>query len=786
MLSSLYKFIDQFSIKIQILSIALFSITIVALLGGVAFKSISLVENSTQESVDFSKLASQLHRINEDGLQMRQHEKDYLIHQSESYEKLYFVQVKNTLKDIRQLILNSHAKDHQQLVQIETGLIKHKIQFLKIVALRKTLGLTANKGAEGKLRNAVYKIETLLNEISKKHFDTGDIDGVKVQMLLLRRYEKDFMLRGIKTDLKKFKAGISSFRNTLKYSQLASSDKTRISMDLRDYRQKFDNWSLIKVIYNDEVEQLNTIYTNFSPIIYQLISKYEALSKNANSDRITNQRISKNILFIGITITAGLLITAGVISLLFRQHRKIKNMLEQKTTLTDQKNSLLKQTQELGGRNIKLANTDALTSLPNRRNFFTKLKQLTEIKDNNLNKPLMVGLLDLDGFKRINDVFGHPAGDSLLVKTGERLTEILGKDIHLARLGGDEFGLIITRPEDIVNVEKIGQQICDAMKLAFHLKEGSVQIGATVGFVEYPSMALTSQLLFERADYALCYSKQNSKGTPVIFSSDHEIIIRNASNIEHQLREADLEQELSIVFQPIVDNLLQKTVGFEALARWENPVLGNMRPDIFIKSAEQMGIIGKLTTILLSKALKAACQWPDGIYMSFNLSIYDLSSPQTVLSLINIVEKSNFPSHRIVFEITETAVMHDFKQAKEALNLLKLQGAQIALDDFGTGYSSLSYVQRMPLDRLKIDRSFIIDIAIDNDAKNIVQTILDLCNNLNLYCIVEGIETKEQLTVLQEMGCRYIQGYYFSKPLKQSMALKFLAHDDNITAKICA
>lgn len=475
-----------------------------------------------------------------------------------------------------------------------------------------------------------------------------------------------------------------------------------------------------------------------------------------------------------------ILVSAGVTYLLFFQFQNFKNLIRQRTVLSRSKKSLIEQAKKLEQmniQNVRLANMDTLTSLPNRRSFFAQLEAATKAYKGHPHKKLVVGLLDLDGFKRINDVFGHPAGDNLLIRTSERLKDVLGDGIILTRLGGDEFGLIITNPDEIENILDIGNKVCEAMRLVFHLREGSVKVAATIGFVEFPSMASDAQTLFERADYALCYSKQHSKGEPVIFSEEHETIIREVANIEHQLAEANLEQELSVMFQPIVDTQSQKAVGFEALARWNNSVLGNVRPDIFIRSAEQMGSIGKLTTILLDKALKAACHWPDGYYLSFNLSIYDLSSPQTILSLISMVENSDFPSDRIVFEVTETAVMTDFDQANDALNLLKLQGAQIALDDFGTGYSSLSYVQKMPLDRLKIDRSFIIDIATDNHARNIVQTILDLCKNLNLYCIVEGVETQEQLATLRQMGCRYIQGFYFSKPLNQEDAQVFIQKD---------
>lgn len=465
-----------------------------------------------------------------------------------------------------------------------------------------------------------------------------------------------------------------------------------------------------------------------------------------------------------------LVVSSGIIYLLTNHYRNFTDLVSQKNILTSQREQL----EQMNQKNAQLANLDTLTKLPNRRSFFSQLDSLTKAYENQPGAKFIVGLLDLDGFKRINDIFGHPTGDDLLIKSSERIQDIVGKNITLARLGGDEFGLIVTDAQDMAIISDIADMLCEAMQIPFDLRDGRVQIAATIGFVEYPTMANTPQTLFERADYALCYSKQNSKGKPVVFSTEHETIIREISNIEHQLHEANLNEELSIMFQPIVDTQSEKTVGFEALARWHNPVLGNVRPDVFIRSAEQMGTVNKLTTILLKKALKLACEWPEEVYMSFNLSIYDLASHETILNIVNIVEKSNFDAKRIVFEVTETAVMHDFEKAIEALNLLKAQGAQIALDDFGTGYSSLSYVQKMPLDRLKIDRCFITEIDVDKNTRNIVRTIIDLCNNLNLYCIVEGVETEDQLLALQQVGGRYVQGYYFSRPLKQEDALAFL------------
>lgn len=781
MFKAISQFASKFSIKFQMTAIAIPSLLVIALLGIFAYNYEFQTEASSQSNISFSETASQLQGLSKANMKIQHHEKKYFAHSDSKQIKLYSTQIDASIKYIDQLTI-SNPEIIADLLLIKQNILEHKKHFFLATQMQSALGSTADLGLEGELRTAVHNVENLLNSYKQQSADSHQLNAALVEMLMLRRHEKDFMLREGPEYLAKFKRQLRSFKSTIKQSNLKDHDKQQIAPYIIIYDIKFRAWSLARISLTNERNLLNKFYAQFSPRINQLIQKLESSRNISHIQLISSQQLSKTFLIISISIIVALLIGISVMFLFFHQHEKFKNIVKQKATLMKQAHEL----KQMNVQNRNLANMDTLTSLPNRRSFFSQLEAFTKRHKGNSNKKLVVALLDLDGFKRVNDVFGHPVGDDLLIKVSQRLKKIVGEDIILARLGGDEFGLIITNPKEIKNILQIGQNICDAMRQVFQLKEGSIQIGATIGFVEHPSMAPTSQLLFERADYALCYSKQHSKGQPVIFSDEHETIIRNLSNIEHQLREADLEEQLSVVFQPIIDTQTQKVMGFEALARWNNPALGNVKPDIFIRAAEQMGIIGRLTTLLLHKALSATSQWPDDVYMSFNLSIYDLSSPQTILSLINIIEKSNFPSNRIVFEITETAVMHDFKQANEALKLLKLQGAQIALDDFGTGYSSLSYVQRMPLDRLKVDRSFIIDIANDKHTRNIVRTILDLCNNLNLYCIIEGVETKQQLTVLEEMGCRYIQGYYFSRPLNQQNVLKFIAQQNNSTIKLHA
>ena len=782
MFKVLPQFANKFSVKTQVLSIIAASLFVMVIIITLAFDIKERAETSLSEESSYSHVAQELQGLNKSSMLMHRHEKNYFAHLSLKHIELFITQAGRAITHVEDLIDHNEGQAKATMFLIKQGIFTYRKHFVTAISYHQKLGLTADIGIEGELRTAAHNIESLLNELRLSETKPHELDAITIELLTLRRHEKDFMLRYGPEYLAKFKRRVKNLHSVIAQANIKNAAKLQIKAQLNVYNIKFKTWSLTKVALTNEKNRLNKVFAQFSPLINQAIQKYESSRNISESLLISSQQNSKTFLKISLAIIASLVVIIGIIFFTIRQHEKFKNIVKQKATLVRQ----AKELELMNVENISLANMDTLTSLPNRRNFFTQLEALTAEYKNHPDKKLVVALLDLDGFKRVNDVFGHPVGDDLLVKTSQRLKDIVGNDILLARLGGDEFGFIITKPDDIKNIMKIGKEICQAMRQVFHLREGSIQIGATIGFVEHPSMAPTSQLLFERADYALCYSKQHSKGEPVIFSNEHETIIRNLSNIEHQLREADLEQELSVVFQPIVDTKTQKTMGFEALARWNNATLGQIAPDIFIQAAEQMGIIGKLTTTLLRKALREACHWPDDVYMSFNLSIYDLSSPQTILGLISIIEKSSFQSNRIVFEITETAVMHDFKQANEALNLLKLQGAQIALDDFGTGYSSLSYVQRMPLDRLKIDRSFITDIATDKHTQNIVRTIFDLCNNLNLYCIVEGVETQEQLAILNQMGFRFIQGYYFSKPLCPADTIKFINQEDNISDKLSA
>ena len=411
------------------------------------------------------------------------------------------------------------------------------------------------------------------------------------------------------------------------------------------------------------------------------------------------------------------------------------------------------ETRRLSNENFRLANIDSLTDLPNRRQFFHRLSMLAEQAQTE-NRRFVVGVLDLDGFKAVNDLYGHGVGDRVLREAGQRLLTISDEKQFIARLGGDEFGIIVDAGLDPDAVLAVGAKVCAVFDAPFSVAGIVAQIGGSVGFALAPDAGTTAELLYERADYALYHAKAKCRGRPVIFSEEHEVEIRRLSTIEHTLRRIDLDAELSLHFQPIVNIGSGRLIGFEALARWHSAELGNVPPDVFIAVAERTELIGTITQVLLRKAVAAARFWPEDLILSFNLSMRDLISHTTILQIVSIIRGSGIDPSRIIIELTETALMQDYEQVQDSLRILRSMGLKVALDDFGSGQSSLSYVHQLSLDKIKIDRGFVRNIATQENARNIVKTVIDLCRNLKFECVVEGVETAEQAEII---GCSVVR-----------------------------
>jgi len=463
------------------------------------------------------------------------------------------------------------------------------------------------------------------------------------------------------------------------------------------------------------------------------------------------------------------LVSIGMLVILMINYRDFTRMVDAQL-----------RTEALGNENLRLANLDSLTDLPNRRAFFAHLDLSFEAAATSGGR-LAVGIMDLDGFKPVNDLYGHVAGDRLLVEVGQRLGALCTpKNIHLSRLGGDEFALVVSDAPDDADLAADGEELCAALRAPFYLPEAMVQISGSVGFAVYPGMASSSEELFDRADYALYHGKRSKRGNAVLFSADHNAEIHRDARIEQALKIADFATELDVVFQPIVDIRNEHAVGFEALARWTSPVLGPVSPALFIPVAERAGIISRLTRPLLERALKAAQQWPAHMRLSFNLSAYDLTSPEGALGVVSTIERSGFDPLRLDLEITETAFMHDFGQVQKSIELLRNLGCGISLDDFGTGYSSLSRLHALPLTKIKVDRGFVTNLHERPASYKIVKSLLALSGDMKVDCIVEGVETKEEMATLRKLGGELVQGFYYSRPISDSEIPAFLAQSTAI------
>lgn len=432
------------------------------------------------------------------------------------------------------------------------------------------------------------------------------------------------------------------------------------------------------------------------------------------------------------------------------------------TKLKKQKAKLKSLAQE----NFTLANTDQLTKLANRRYFIDTLKiKISEFQSSN--DPFFVGLLDLNGFKRINDLYGHAIGDELLTNVAAIAKNFLHSDAFLARLGGDEFALILEN-KNITEAElsAYGERLCAAIRQPQVLSGNDLSVSASLGWSSYPKDGKTTSDLLKKSDYALYKSKCSKVQNCVIFSCIDESAILRQSETTLQLTIADLESEIFVEFQPIHNIKSETITGFEALTRWDSPVLGLVSPEEFIQLAEKTGQISELTKIILKKSLKAAAEWPKGISLHFNVSAVDLGRIDVIQDLIAIIEKSGYPPQSIVFEVTETALIDTFENIADVFDLIGETGIRLALDDFGAGYSSLNYLTRIPVTCLKVDKSFTQRLKPNSDEEKILKTVKYLCENLEIDCIIEGVETQFQLDQLTALGMKNMQGFHFSPSIK--------------------
>jgi diguanylate cyclase (GGDEF)-like protein/PAS domain S-box-containing protein len=420
---------------------------------------------------------------------------------------------------------------------------------------------------------------------------------------------------------------------------------------------------------------------------------------------------------------------------------------------------------------------DALTGLANRVLLNEQLEQaLTRVKRGEM---VAVHLLDLDHFKNVNDTLGHPAGDKLLKDAADRLRALVRETDTIARMGGDEFAILQVAINQPADATALAHRVIESVSRPYELDGRQVVIGTSVGIAVGPVDGLASDQLMRNADLALYRAKDDGRGTYRFFEPEMDAQMQERRGLEYDLRKALTAGEFELYYQPVVHLETNKISGFEALIRWRHPEKGLISPGTFIPLAEEIGFIVPLGEWVIRQACATAAKWPAHIRISVNLSPVQFKNPGLVQVVMSALATSGVSADRLELEITESALLDDSDSTLAMLYRLREIGVRIAMDDFGTGYSSLAYLQSFPFDRIKIDRSFIKDIADGVGSLNIVRAMAALAKGLGMETTAEGVETNEQLDTVKSEGCTEMQGFLFSRPLPANELEELLSQSDN-------
>jgi diguanylate cyclase (GGDEF)-like protein len=419
------------------------------------------------------------------------------------------------------------------------------------------------------------------------------------------------------------------------------------------------------------------------------------------------------------------------------------------------------------------AQHDALTGLANRLSFETALAQALSQRPAR-DRQTSVLMLDLDRFKQVNDTLGHRAGDDLIVAVGQRLRQFVAPTDQLSRLGGDEFAILLSHSPGIAEPLQLSQRIIEAIGKPFEIFGSEAFVGVSIGIATPDGNEADSRELIRKADIALYEAKTTGRNRAVVFEESMNELLQNRHTIEAELREAlRRTDQLSVDFQPLFGKGKTTIMGAEALARWRHPRLGQVSPAHFIPVAEQTGLITALGELVLRRACEMGAQWP-GHIIAVNISPAQLRDPLFPQRVFDMLSQTGMRPGDLELEITEGILLEDSGSSAEALRMLRGAGIRIALDDFGTGYSSLNYLKRYPVDRIKIDRSFVSQLMPGSVSIAIVEAMVTLAHALKIEVTAEGVETHEQMEILARLGCNIFQGFLLSPPISPAALIVLL------------
>lgn len=413
---------------------------------------------------------------------------------------------------------------------------------------------------------------------------------------------------------------------------------------------------------------------------------------------------------------------------------------------------------------LHMARFDNLTNLPNRSWF----KEVVGMKIANA-KPhqhLALAVLDIDDFKHVNDSMGHVNGDKLLCAIANRLRSLSRQKYVVSRFGGDEFVLFIPDVKDVEDLNATMDYVIDTLRGTYIVDGHKLFISLSGGVVMSPVAGVQIEEMHIQADLALYEAKRRDKNRWTLFEESMNKSYTERQGMKAALREAIRTQSMDLFYQPMFNPQGTRIVGAEALSRWIHPELGPVSPAVYIPLAEEMGIISELTRCVIDRAVQDAANWPENLQVSVNLSAHDLNDRAIISVIADALDRANVAPGRLQLEITESGLMNDLTTAREILTELRSMGMSIAIDDFGTGYSSLSYLDMLPLNKVKIDRSFVRDLTKDAKKLKLLRGVVHLARELGLEVVVEGVETEDQLVMISDNNCAdIIQGYIFGTPM---------------------
>lgn len=414
------------------------------------------------------------------------------------------------------------------------------------------------------------------------------------------------------------------------------------------------------------------------------------------------------------------------------------------------------------------ANTDPATGLANRRELMRSLEETLESKTGGV-----FLVLDLDHFKRVNDLHGHLAGDKVLLRIASALRNAAPADACCARTGGDEFAVLLPGADD-ATAEQVAEAILASQSGPALIEGAEVQVTVSIGLARVSGCG-DEETALRQSDVALYAAKRAGRNTFAWFDEELEREISDRLKLEEDIREGIKAGEFVPFFQPLVDLTSRQIIGFEALARWRSPTRGLKEADSFIETAERTGLIGPLTLSVMEQALEEARAWPAHLKLAVNVSPVQFRDAMLAEHILKLLAMSGFPASRLEIEITEGSLLEDREQVLTIITSLKNVGISISLDDFGTGYASLAQVNRLPLDRIKIDKSFITTIVKSEQTAAIVNTIAGLGHNLNVPITAEGVESEQIRSALSDFGCSEAQGWLFGRAISAEAVRTFLA-----------